>query len=73
VEEKTYEEWLRSLGVLSPEQRRLWGGLIIGLQLLFRRAEFCSLVTATGPKIGGVQEVSSIQKLTKIQVTYSAT
>jgi len=28
LEAKTYEEWLRSLGFLSPEQRKLRGRLM---------------------------------------------
>jgi len=29
LEGKTHEEWLRSLGLFSPEQRRLRGGLMV--------------------------------------------
>ena len=31
LEGKVYKEWLRSLGSLSPEQRRLRGGLMMAV------------------------------------------
>lgn len=29
IEDKTHEEWLRSLGLFNPEKRRLRGGLTV--------------------------------------------
>ena len=39
LEGKMYEEWLRSLGLFSPEQSRLRGGLMAACSFLTRWAE----------------------------------
>jgi len=36
---KVCEGWLESLGLVSPEQRRLWGGLMAAQSFLMRGAE----------------------------------
>ena len=33
MESKTQEEWLRSLGLFSPEQRRLRGELVVAYRM----------------------------------------
>ena len=39
LEGKVYEDWLRSLGLFSPEQSRLRGGLMVACSSLTRGAE----------------------------------
>ena len=46
LEGKTYEEQLRSLGLLSPEQSRLRGGLMAACSSLTRGAEGQALSSA---------------------------
>lgn len=56
LEGMTHDEQLKSLGLFSPERRRLRSDLIVTYGAKRnRRAEliFCSLVTVTGPECHG--------------------
>ena len=46
LDRKTYEEWLRCLGLFSPEQSRLRGGLMAACSSLTRGAEGQTLSSA---------------------------
>lgn len=39
LENKMYEEWLKSLCLFSPEKRRLMGDFIVAFSFLMRRRE----------------------------------
>ena len=46
LEGKAYEEWLKSLGLFSPEKMRLRGDLITTCGFLTRGAEGQALISA---------------------------
>ena len=48
VKDKTYQEWLRSLGLFSPEQSRLRGGLMVARSSLTRGGLMAACSSLTG-------------------------